>query len=75
VDTLLTGRFLISLSDLQYFISYELIVIIILTIVVLIRTYFKNLKGINKSFYGFRLGDGLLGNISWIIYLFVVGNL
>ena len=74
VDILLTGRFLKSLSDVQYFISYEVVVITILTVVVLARSYFRKLKKINKSFYGFRLGNGLVGNASRMIYLLVVGS-
>lgn len=75
LETLLTGWFLKSVSDTQYYILYECIVVIILLFPLLRKRNFKELKKTKLPFYGYRMGGALTGHIGRILYLFTVSEL
>ena len=75
LEALLTGRFLKSVSDKEYYILYELIVVVLLLFPIIARGLFKELKKTSLPFYGYRMGGALTGHIGRILYLFTVSEL
>lgn len=75
LETLLTGWFLQSVPDKEYYILYEVMVVIILLFPLVWKGLFKELKKTSLPFYGYRMWGALTGHIGWILYLFTVSEL
>lgn len=75
LETLLTGWFLKSVSDTDYYILYEIIVVALLFIPLLRKRSFKELKKTKAPFYGYLMGGALTSHLWWILYLFTVSEL
>jgi hypothetical protein len=74
VEVVLTGYFLQSVADMQYYMLYELSVVVIFFFLLLRKGMFKELKKTTKPFYGYLMGGALTSHLAWIIYLFTVGE-
>ena len=74
VEVLLTGRFLQSVSDTQYYVLYEVVVLILLLFPILTKSSFKDLKKTTKPFYGYLMGGALSSHLARLLYLFTVGE-
>jgi hypothetical protein len=55
LETLLTGWFLQSVPDKEYYILYEVMVVIILLFPLVWKGLFKELKKTSLPFYGYRM--------------------
>jgi hypothetical protein len=74
VDTLLTGRLLKSIADVEFYIIYELLIAVILLFPILKQGAFKQLKTSSTSLYKYLFGGSIFGHASWLLYLFTVGE-
>ncbi|MDR0860832.1 MAG: hypothetical protein LBO09_07890 [Candidatus Peribacteria bacterium] len=74
VDTLLTGRLLKSVADVEYYVMYELLIAVILLFPILKQGAFKQLKTSTASLYTYLFGGSIFGHASWLLYLFTVGE-
>lgn len=73
-ESLLTGYFLINVSDKDYFILYELIIVAILILPVVFKWYLGKFKKTNKKFRWYETGQATGVNISFLLYLFLVSE-
>jgi hypothetical protein len=75
LETLLTGRVLKTLSNIEYFIVYQGVIIILLTVILIAKRQFKDLKKTSFPFHAYMVGGALTSQVAWIIYLLMVGEL
>jgi hypothetical protein len=75
IETVLTGRVLQSLSNIEYFVVYQGIIITVLTIILIAKGHFKDMKKTSLSFHTYMVGGALTSQIARIMYLLLVGEL
>ena len=75
LEAILTGRFLQSVPNTQYYMLYELGVIFLLFFPILVKGSFKELHKTKKPFYGYLMGGALSSHLAWLLYLFTVSEL
>lgn len=73
-ETLLTWRLLKNVPDKEFYIIYEVLVIFILFLPILFKWALSQLKHIKAKFYWYRFGWSMAWNISFLLYLFMVGE-
>jgi hypothetical protein len=73
-ETLLTWRLLKNVPDKEFYVIYEVIVIFILFLPILFKWILSQLKHIKPRFYWYRFGWSMAWNISFLLYLFMVGE-
>lgn len=74
LETLLTGYFLKDLADKDYFIVYQIVIIIMLMFPFLIKKLFSHFKTIKSSFRWYQTISSTSNNISFLLYLFLVSE-
>ncbi|GHV23481.1 hypothetical protein FACS189428_7040 [Clostridia bacterium] len=65
VDTLLTGRLLKSVADVEYYVMYEILIAVVLLFPILRQGAFKQLKTSTAPLYKYLFGGSIFGHASW----------
>lgn len=73
-ETLLTWYFLKDLADKDYFVVYQIVIVIMLLFPLFFNKLFGAVKKINKNFLGYGSISATANNISFLLYLFLVSE-
>lgn len=74
IETLLTWYFLKDLADKDYFVVYQIVVVIMLLFPLLFNKLFGAVKKMSKSFLWYGSLSATANNISFLLYLFLVSE-
>jgi len=74
LETLLTWYFLKDLADKDYFIVYQIVIVIMLLFPLVINKLFGAVKKMNKSFLWYGSISATTNNVSFLLYLFLVSE-
>lgn len=74
LETLFTWWLLKNLPDNEYYVIYEVLILIVLLIPILLRREYLQLKWLKRKFYWSRFLWSMSGNLSFLLYLFMVGE-
>lgn len=73
-ETILTWYLIIKISDIDYFILYEIIAVCLLIIPMIWYRYDKTLKQVGWTYFSYRGSWAIAGNCSFLLYLMLVGD-
>ncbi|MCX6822966.1 MAG: hypothetical protein NTX91_03120 [candidate division SR1 bacterium] len=73
-ETLITGYFLKDVSDKDFFIVYQVVIIIMLLFPFVIKNFFSQIKSLKPRFRGYQTISSTSNNISFLLYLFLVSE-
>jgi len=74
LETLLTWYFLKDLADKDYFVVYQIVIVIMLLFPLLFNKLFGAVKKMGKSFLWYGSLSATANNISFLLYLFLVSE-
>ena len=75
MELILTWRVLQSVSNIEYVIVYQFLIIVVISTILLAKKRFSDIKKTSLPFHAYTIGGALSNNIAWIIYLFMIGEL
>lgn len=73
-ETLLTWYFLKDLSDQDYFIIYQIVIVILLLFPLFFKRLFGAIKRMNRKFLWFWSLSSTINNVSFLLYLFLLSE-
>lgn len=73
-ETLLTWYFLKDLADMDYFIIYQIVIVVMLLFPLFINKLFGAVKHMNKKFLWFWSLSATTNNVSFLLYLLLVSQ-
>ena len=73
-ETLITWYFLKSVSDQEYFILYQVVIIVVLLFPLIIKNLMWNFKVLRGKFMAYQTISSTSNNISFLLYLFLVAQ-
>lgn len=73
-ETLITWYFLKDVSDKDFFIVYQVVIIIMLLFPFVIKNFFSQIKSLKPRFRWYQTISSTSNNISFLLYLFLVSE-
>lgn len=73
-ETLLTWYFLKDLSDQDYFVVYQIVIVVMLMFPLLFKRLFTSIKKMNRKFLWYGSLSATINNVSFLLYLFLLAE-
>ena len=74
LELLVIWWLLLGVPDKEFFIIYQILVFVILLWPILWKKMYSWLRGMSAKFYGYVWASSLVGNLGFLLFLFVVGE-